>query len=331
MGLVNGNQGVVSSCLGEITDRSNQTRAFTYLPVIYGLGGILGPALGGLMILHENPFKKGQQNPYPYLVVNIFSASILIIDLVLTGFFLEETLEEARDLPPLKKRVSSLFAWLWQFTGGARRPTYARDRRASQRSTSTVGHNSEHQSLIPTPDFLNSEGGLDRKAIFNRDTILLLVTYLIFQLGNIAFNTLYPVYGSSAEPTGRGLNPSEIGLSLAFAGFVMIFFQVTLFGTLKEKMGNKATYRASLLLLFISMMLMPWLGHRNSKPLFGIWTGTAWLWIELGFVLLIKTIASVGGLTSALLLVSIYYSLCPSDANHPRLQIRRQITQCSEN
>ena len=38
MGAVNGNQGAVSTCLGEITDRSNQSRAFIYLPVIYGLG-----------------------------------------------------------------------------------------------------------------------------------------------------------------------------------------------------------------------------------------------------------------------------------------------------
>jgi len=49
MGLVNGNQGIISTCLGEITDRSNQSRAFTYLPVVYGIGAITGPAVGGLL------------------------------------------------------------------------------------------------------------------------------------------------------------------------------------------------------------------------------------------------------------------------------------------
>lgn len=66
MGAVNGNQGVISTCLGEITDRSNQSRAFVYLPVIYGLGGITGPAVGGLLLFKNNPFGQGQ-NPYPYL------------------------------------------------------------------------------------------------------------------------------------------------------------------------------------------------------------------------------------------------------------------------
>jgi len=68
MGLVNGNQGVISTCLGEITDRSNQSAAFVYLPVIYGIGGVTGPALGGLLVLRNNPFKPGHKNPYPYLL-----------------------------------------------------------------------------------------------------------------------------------------------------------------------------------------------------------------------------------------------------------------------
>ena len=297
MGIVNGNQGIVSTCLGEITDRSNQSKAFTYLPIIYGLGGITGPALGGLLVLKDHPFKKGEKNPYPYLLPNVVATTILLADLVITAFFLEESLEEAKDLPPLNKRVKNLFSWLWQFTGSAVHPTYTRqgsqDRNAH--SDGESDDDEDNHSLIPPPEFFpNSENQLSSKEVLNRDTILLLGTYLIFQLSNIAFNTLYPIFGAAAEPTGRNLNPEEIGLSLSFAGIVMIVFQVALFAKLKEKMGNKATYRAGLFLFFLSMMMMPWLGHRSSKPLFGLGNGTIWLWIELGFVLLVKTIAAVG-------------------------------------
>lgn len=309
MGAVNGNQGVISTCLGEITDRSNQSKAFVYLPVIYGIGGITGPALGGLLILEENPFNKGHPNPYPYLLPNLFAATILFIDLVLTGFFLEESLEEAKDLPPLKHRVKSLFTWMWQFTGGARRPTYTRS--ASQRallhdSDATDDETSETSSLLSMTDFFHSsnEAHLSYKEVLNRDTVLLLGTYLIFQLSNISFNSLYPIFASAPEKTGRELSPSEIGLSLSFAGIVTIVFQVGIFGKLKEKFGNKATYRAGLLLFFVSMMLMPWIGYQDSPPPFGVGNGKLWLWIELGFVLLVKTVAAVGGLTSALLLIT---------------------------
>lgn len=317
MGLVNGNQGVISTCLGEITDRSNQSKAFVYLPVIYGIGGITGPALGGLLVFQDDPFRKGVKNPYPYLLPNLFSAVILIIDLVLTGFFLEESLEEAKDLPPLKKRVGNLFSWLWQFTGAARHPTYLRPRShrnsrhridvvADETDDETTDNESETQSLLSMPEiFMNNDHHLTSKEVLNRDTIILLATYLIFQLSNISFNSLYPIFASSLESSnGRNLSPEEIGLSLSFAGIVTIVFQVGIFGKLKEKMGNKRTYRAGLFLFFLSMMMMPWVGKKEDRAPFGWGTGKVWVWIELGFVLLVKTVAAVGGLTSALLLIT---------------------------
>ena len=98
MGLVNGNQGVVSTCLGEITDRSNQSRAFKYLPVIYGIGGITGPIVGGLLVSRKSIFNPDKPNPYPYLLPNLFSAVVLMVDLVLTMIFLKESLECAQEL-----------------------------------------------------------------------------------------------------------------------------------------------------------------------------------------------------------------------------------------
>lgn len=317
MGLFNGNQGVISTCLGEITDRSNQSKAFVYLPVIYGIGGITGPALGGLLTMQQNPFNKALKNPYPYLLPNLFSASILLLDLVLTGFFLEESLEEAKSLPPLKRRIGSLFSWMWQFIGGARHPTYLRSHHGRHSHPRTDGaldydsdvdvsdHESETQSLLSVPELLAHTGHqLSRKEVLNRDTILLLGTYLVFQLSNISYNTLYPIFAQAPAPTGRELNPEEIGLSLSFAGIVTIVFQVGIFGRLKEKMGNRATYRAGLFLFFVSMIMMPFVQHKTDAGLFGWGSGKIWLWIELGFVLLVKTVAAVGGLTSALLLVS---------------------------
>lgn len=322
MGIVNGNQGVISTCLGEITDRSNQSRAFTYLPVIYGIGGITGPLVGGLLVLREHPFKKGQPNPYPYLLPNLFSAAVLLVDFVLTGIFLKESLDVSSELPPFGKRVESLFAWLWQFTS-SHRPTYLRrstSKRAENHSYGTVAHNDnaidEEDSEDDDDDdddaneetnlFNHNTEELDRKDVFNRDTILLLISYLIFQLSNVSFNSLYPIFSEGSPPTGRNLSPEEIGTSLAFAGFVTIAFQVGIFGKLREKMGNKTTYRIGLAGFVAAFLLMPWVGYKDNSD--GThdptkW-GKIWLWAELGVVLLIKTVASVGGLTSALLLIT---------------------------
>ncbi|EEH48654.1 uncharacterized protein PADG_04733 [Paracoccidioides brasiliensis Pb18] len=315
MGLVNGNQGVVATCLGEITDRSNQSRAFTYLPVIYGIGGIIGPIVGGLLVSNASQVN----DDYPYLTPNLVSAAVLTLEFVLTFIYLDESLENASTFPEIGKRVRDLFSWLWQFTSSSR-PTYLRSQGSSYRhhSDSAIRQTyhtesgdetdadadsvSENSPLFHPRDYSN---GLDRDGVFNRDTILLLLTYLIFALSNVAFNSLYPIFAEAPPPTGRGLQPHDIGLSLAFAGVVTIIFQIFIFGRLRDKMGNKWSYRASLLGFVISFLLLPFVGYKDTAAPNGeISKSYVFLAIEVCAVLLVKTVATVGGLTSALLLIT---------------------------
>lgn len=321
MGLVNGNSGVVSTCLGEITDRSNQSRAFTYLPVVYGIGGITGPIVGGLLVFYKNPLDHSKPNPYPYLLPNLFSAAVLAIDLIVCMFFLEESLDEAKHLPPLGKRIGSLFSWMWQFTNSTR-PTYVRrlfgKHKHDSHDTDDADEDEEDDASDDSGEsapilFPQTNGEvISKKEILNRDTVLLLVTYFIFQLANISYNSLYPIFAEELPPTGRGLKPEAVGLSLSFAGAITIVFQVGIFGRLRGRMGNKVAYRVSLALFVAAFILMPWVGYKNSVPYKGIGSGAGWLWFELGVILVIKTVAGVGGLTAALLLVSpLCADLCP--------------------
>ncbi|OQE34798.1 hypothetical protein PENCOP_c015G06779 [Penicillium coprophilum] len=307
MGVVNGNQGLVSTCLGEITDRSNQSRAFTYLPVLYGIGGITGPLLGGLLVFETNPF-TGNANPYPYLAPNILSAVVLLVDFVVTAIFLEESLEDAESLPKIGKKVRSLFAWLWQFTGNSRHPTYVEISQAvpchhGHPDIETEDHDSDLDSASEVSSTLSHHEELTWGEIFARDTILLLLTYLIFAFCNVSFNSLFPIFAQAGPPAGRSLTPSEIGLAQGFAGFVTIIFQICIFNRLRDKMGNRWSYRAGLFGFVVSFILMPFIGYK-SKTSKGLTGKSALMAIELCLVLLIKTIASVGGLTSALLLIT---------------------------
>ncbi|KAJ5375604.1 hypothetical protein N7517_007610 [Penicillium concentricum] len=307
MGVVNGNQGLVSTCLGEITDRSNQSQAFTYLPVLYGIGGITGPLLGGLLIFETNPF-TGNKNPYPYLAPNVLSAVVLLVDFVLTAIFLEESLEDADSLPKIGKKVRSLFTWLWQFTGNSRHPTYVEVPQAvpyphSGLDIETEDHDSDLDSASEVSSILGHHEELSWDEIFTRDTLLLLLTYLIFAFCNVSFNSLFPIFAQAKPPAGRSLTPSEIGLAQGFAGFVTIIFQICIFNRLRDKMGNRWSYRAGLFGFVISFILMPFIGYK-SKTSKGVTGKSAIMAIELCLVLLVKTIASVGGLTSALLLIT---------------------------
>ncbi|KAI9887889.1 MAG: hypothetical protein M1823_000277 [Watsoniomyces obsoletus] len=328
IGLVNGNQGVVSTCLGDITDKSNQSKAFTYLPVLYGVGAITGPILGGLLVA-RHPRHGDTMAAHPYLWPNLFSAAILLMAVVVVAIFLEESLEEAQHLPPLGKRIKSLFVWLWK-TASSARPSYLR-LNAGQHAKHGHHHSQNHPelledevhdpdlepglgemsdqaSLLSMPTLLPHHASeLATKEVLTRDTILLLVTYLIFQLCNVSFNSLYPIFASSPPPTGRDLSPRFIGFSLAFAGVVTILFQIGVYSRFRDGLGNRATYRVAFAGFTLAFLMMPFVGYKHSVSAGSLpshWQGRIWLWVELALILLVKTISSVGGLTSALLLIT---------------------------
>ncbi|RBA11764.1 hypothetical protein FPRO05_14246 [Fusarium proliferatum] len=135
----------------------------------------------------------------------------------------------------------------------------------------------------------------------SRTTILILFTYRVFQLSNISFNSLYPIFAATPPPAGHDLLSSKIGMSLSIAGLANCIFQAFLSQALKVRLGNLGTCQISLLGLGISMLLMPWVGHANSKPSFGLGNGKMWLCIELGVVLILQNLlGSLNGMAQTL-------------------------------
>lgn len=330
MGLLNGNAACVPTVLGEVTDRSNQSKAFTYLPVIYSLGGITGPALGGLLVGRV----FGPQ--YPYLAPNLLAAALLAVSVVVVAICFRETLDQS-GVGPWKP------LWLRRLSSRLRRPGRPRLNRNSWSSRWPQGHAADHRQPLLSPssphssadddddnhrdhaavtinaddddddEELDKSGSSGREPVWrdvvNRTTVILLATYLVFQLSNISFNSLYPIFAASPPPTGRQLDPGRIGVSLSLAGLATIIFQAFLYQPLQAKTGNLGTYRFALLGIVVSMVLMPWVGYLDDEPPLGIGTGRLWLYAELGVVLILKNICAVGGLSSVMLLVGPQRSL----------------------
>lgn len=316
MGAVNGNQGVVSTVLGEITDRSNQSAAFAYLPVVYGVGGILGPILGGLLASSRDS-KYSLVRNYPYCLPNLASAILLVLDFTICIFFLDESLAEARELPPLTERVRNLFSWLWQFTS-ALKPTYLKSGRRRHGSRPRLGHPPSNDPTRPLlggnhdieeeseddysddsdlTGFFTPRKPVPWKQILTPSTIVLLATYSIFNLAMVGYNALYPIFVSSPAPIGRGTPVRDIGLSLGFAGVVTIFFQVMFFARLQDKAGNEWSFKASLGLFALTFFAMPLIGYKAT-------IGVPLLWTELAVALTLKVVSSITALTCAMILIT---------------------------
>ncbi|KAK1830645.1 major facilitator superfamily domain-containing protein [Podospora conica] len=297
MGLLNGNAAVVPTCLGEVTDRTNQSRAFTWLPVMYSLGSITGPALGGLLVGEVGG------SAHPFLAPNLLGAGLLLASVVILAIWFDETLEGPDGNP-------AGLGWKWlgklcsPCTRCLGRKTERRDENSADESQALLDpHGDEHASAADDAKLTDSQKSAFRQ-LYNRTTLTVLMTYLVFQLTNISFNSLYPIFASASPPTGRQLGPGTIGLSLSLAGLVTILFQLFAFQPLKARLGNLGTYRYSLLGLAVSMALMPWIGRLDGEPLLGLGSARTWLFGELGIILVLKNICAVGGLSSVMLLIN---------------------------
>lgn len=329
MGLLNGNAAVVPTVLGEVTDRSNQSRAFTWLPVMYSIGGITGPALGGLLVGEPDSML------YPFLGPNILSAALLLLAIIVLAIWFKETLEDVdhrrrqtgRDWAE-KARICLCFGrskgkrshwsphWLISRHDFSARQngdaSAGSDEQQGHREAQTLLHHSDVESPGYEDATVSTEDGKNGRSsrrstlrkLLNWTTLSILFTYLIFQVANISFNSLYPIFASTSPPVGRELGPGTIGVSLSLAGVVTIVFQVFLFERIKARLGNLGTFRLSLLGLAIGMILMPWVGYTDGTGLFGIGSGESWLLAELGVILVLKNLSAVGGLSCVLLLVS---------------------------
>lgn len=137
--------------------------------------------VGGLLASKQRSSNGSMRYSYPYLTPNLFSAAVLVVDIMITMVFLEESLEEAKDLPPLGKRVTNLSSWAWQFASSSR-PNYLRLKKDGGSSHSYIDgtaeddddedhSDSESASLESIPTLLpDNPRELTCKQSFNRDT-----------------------------------------------------------------------------------------------------------------------------------------------------------------
>ncbi|KAH0830406.1 major facilitator superfamily domain-containing protein [Lanmaoa asiatica] len=99
-GLSSGNIAVIHSVLGEITDASNQAAVFPIYGLIYPLGSIVGPLIGGSFSHPADTYPQIFDYPfwreYPYFLPCLIAGIIAIIGVVLGYAFLEETLPGKR-------------------------------------------------------------------------------------------------------------------------------------------------------------------------------------------------------------------------------------------
>ncbi|KAK2675570.1 Major facilitator superfamily [Fusarium oxysporum f. sp. vasinfectum] len=101
-GLLNGNIGVLQTTVAElVTVKEHQPRAYTIMPMVWCIGSIVGPMIGGALarpcISYPEIFARGTiWDRYPYLLPNLFSAATVFFGVIIGLLFLDETHAEKK-------------------------------------------------------------------------------------------------------------------------------------------------------------------------------------------------------------------------------------------
>lgn len=232
-GLLNGNIGVLQTTVAElVTVKEQQPRAYTIMPMVWCIGSIIGPMIGGALarpcISYPEIFARGTiWDRYPYLLPNLFSAATVFIGVVIGLLFLEETHAEKKTQRDRGREIgdylANLFSRVTKCNGRGRAPEKQAlldgERHVSYGSRHGSSSSDEEDELLPAYQSQESSPRLapqddtrslesqplepivqEKPKTFTKPVIMNIISYGILAFHTMTFDQLFPVFLSTARP-----------------------------------------------------------------------------------------------------------------------------------
>ncbi|TDZ35309.1 putative membrane protein [Colletotrichum spinosum] len=293
-GLLNGNIGVLQTTVAElVTVKEHQPRAYTIMPLVWCLGSVIGPMIGGALAqpceTFPNWFPTGNDSiweRYPYLLPNLFSAMMVFFGVTIGLLFLEETHSERklrRDPGvELGKRIIS-----WISFPSCQAPARKAEKQAlldddelpgyrtNENSPQLVGSSSPIPEPTETLDLTAPAAEIEEAPAvtktFTKPVIITIVSYGILAFHTMTFDQLFPVFLSTKPPTekdfhlpfkfvdGFGMSTAEIGVILSVQGFYSMISTVFLFPIVVRRLGPLRLFRLLAISYFMLYLATPYL------------------------------------------------------------------------
>lgn len=251
-GLSNANAGIIRTAVAELVPQKElQPRAFSIMPLVWNIGSIFGPSIGGSLVRpverYPGLFGKSQFfTDHPFALPNLLISVLFLIGISAGILFFRETLEEKkshRDYGLLLGKV---------LTSTCTRRKRARSWSNPEESQPFLdGTASELSSPLA-----NRAPPLPRKnpgwaEVFSRQSNINLVVYTFIAMHSAAYDQLlaifmhYPVQ-SRHDPAvqlpikfagGFGINSNQIGLLFTVYGIFGMLVQFFVFPPFARKYG----------------------------------------------------------------------------------------------
>ncbi|PNS15676.1 hypothetical protein CAC42_4128 [Sphaceloma murrayae] len=263
-GVFNGNVGIIRTTVAEMVPwKELQPRAFSVMPLVWNVGSIFGPALGGAL---ANPLRRVPGEPledgagllarYPYLLPNLVAAVLFLVGITTGLLFLDESLETAKHRRDygreLGRRLTYHATRLWQRIGASSDPERQRLLKPPSSHPRASPATIEHKAPPEPPPRISE--------CLTPQSVLNLVCYTLLATHNIAFDGLIPIYmhyprqsHSPSNPVyappfrfsgGFGLDSARIGLLFTLYGVSGMMIQFFIFPPFARRFGVVKCLRA---------------------------------------------------------------------------------------
>ncbi|KAF2748550.1 MFS general substrate transporter [Sporormia fimetaria CBS 119925] len=218
-GLGSGNVGILRTTVAELCPwKELQPRAFSIMPLVFSIGAIIGPTLGGAL---SNPLRVDPRKPrgnsffekYPYSLPNMAAAGFFCIGIVTGWLFLKETLETRKNDRDygliIGAQITAAFRKTFKITSPKkknpeREPLLHRKSASDEEATdSGAAVSGQPQEPVRMRDILTFQTSLN------------LVVYTFLALYTLAYDQLLPVF---MHHPPQSIDDSHVSLPLKFAG-----------------------------------------------------------------------------------------------------------------
>ena len=255
-GLSNGNVGIIRTAVAELVpERELQPRAFSIMPLVWNVGSVFGPALGGALVYPTERFPwlvghGGILKRYPFAFPNLVSGSLFLVGISVGILFLRETLEDRRH----RKDYGLILGKLITTSCSKRKRRKARSQLSMDQSEPFLGENPDDIETTASSGLASSsakQAKSEWKGVFSRQSNINLLVYTLLAMHSVAFDQILPIFmhhpvQSIRDPNvhlplkfagGFGIDSSRIGWIFTIYGVYGMTVQFAFFPPLARRFG----------------------------------------------------------------------------------------------
>lgn len=243
---------------GEISDSTNESRAFSFFPMCLNIGILVASFIGGTFGSSKSFPTLTSAFPifktYPYLLPNFLAALLPLLVAIIAAIWLEET------LPP----------------------------KASPSDVSSEGTLTGSDDGVTGPDDLDKEE-TSLKALFTPHINAIMFSFAILSLLGGAQTALQPLFAfTPVRDGGLGFGEKEIGIAMSIRSVATIAVQLLAFPALQRTFGTNRLFRWLMVLWLPTYLGLPFLNaiaRTGDHPVI--------VWVGLSATLLCSAIANM--------------------------------------